>query len=185
MIELAKKFNLPPQLSVATFMSGWAGACGDNRASGRQIMELEFARVSALGPIPLYYTGLMAGVWLEDGQFERAIGPLDAILNTFNEPGVGFFLPEIHRLRAECLLRFDPPNFDEVVREFEMAIAAAKQQQSRAFELQAAIGLAHAWAAQGDPERGTQPLEEIVDALNDDDGPAELATARLLLSRRN
>jgi class 3 adenylate cyclase/tetratricopeptide (TPR) repeat protein len=185
MIELAKKFNLPPQLSVATFMSGWAGACGDNRASGRQIMELEFARVSALGPIPLYYTGLMAGVWLEDGQFERAIGPLDAILNTVNEPGVGFFLPEIHRLRAECLLRFDPPNFDEAVREFEMAITAAKQQRSRAFELQAAIGLARAWAAQGDPERGTQPLEEIVDALNDDDGPAELATARLLLSKRN
>jgi hypothetical protein len=76
-------------------------------------------------------------------------------------------------------------NFDEAVREFEMAIAAARQQQSRAFELKAAIGLARAWAAQGDPERGTQPLQEIIDALNDDDGPAELATARSLLSKRN
>jgi class 3 adenylate cyclase/tetratricopeptide (TPR) repeat protein len=182
MIELAEKFNLPSQLSVATFMSGWASASGNNSNSGRQIMELEFERVSALGPIPLYYTGLMASVWLEEGQFERAIGPLDAILNTVNEPGVGFFLPEIHRLRAECLLQSDPPNFNEAVREFEMALAAAKQQQSRAFELRAALGLARAWAAQGEPERGTQPLQEIVDALNDDDGPAELATARLILS---
>jgi class 3 adenylate cyclase len=66
-IEIAKKFNLPPQLSVATFMSGWASACGDNSADGRQVMELEFARVSALGPNPLYYAGLMASVWLEDG----------------------------------------------------------------------------------------------------------------------
>jgi class 3 adenylate cyclase/tetratricopeptide (TPR) repeat protein len=181
-IEIAKKFNLPPQLSVATFMSGWASACGDNGADGRQVMELEFARVSALGPIPLYYAGLMASVWLEDGQFERAIGPLDAILNTVDEPGVGFFLPEIHRLRAECLLRFDPPNFDEALREFEMAIAAAKQQQSRAFELRAAMGLARAWAAQGVPERGTGPLREIVGALSDDDAPMELTTAKLILS---
>jgi predicted ATPase len=181
-IELAKKFNLPPQLAVATFMSGWASACGDNGADGRQIMELEFARVSALGPIPLYYAGLMASVWLEDGQFERAIGSLDAILNTANEPGIGFFLPEIHRLRAECLLRFDPPNFDEAVREFEMAIAAAKQQQSHAFGLRAAIGWARAWARQGEPERGTQPLRDIVGTLSDDDGPTELATAKLILS---
>jgi predicted ATPase len=182
MIELAEKFNLPSQLSVATFMSGWASASGNNSNSGRQIMELEFDRVSALGPIPLYYTGLMAGVWLEEGQFERAIGPLDAILNTVNEPGVGFFLPEIHRLRAECLLQFDPPNCDGAVREFQMAIAAAKQQQSRAFELRAALGLAGAWAAQGRPESGIQPLQEIVGALNNDDGPTELATARLVLS---
>jgi predicted ATPase len=123
-----------------------------------------------------------SSVWLEDGQFERAIGPLDAILNTVAEPGVGFFLPEIHRLRAECLLRFDPPNFDEALREFETAVAAAKQQQSRAFELRAAMGLAHAWAAQGAPEKGTQPLREIVGALSDDDGPIELTTAKLILS---
>jgi class 3 adenylate cyclase len=182
MIELAAKFNLPSQLSVATFMSGWASVSGNNSNNGRQIMEWEFERVSALGPIPHYYSGLMAGVWLEEGQFERAIGALDAILNTVSEPGVGFFLPEIHRLRAECLLRSDPPNCDGAMREFEMAIAAAKQQQSRAFELRAAIGMARAWAAQGEPERGSQPLLEIVGALNDDDGPMELATARLILS---
>jgi hypothetical protein len=64
------------------------------------------------------------------------------------------FLPEIHRLRAECLLRFDPPNFDEALREFEVAIAAAKQQQSRAFELQAAMGLAPCLGRAGGRPKG-------------------------------
>ena len=181
-IELAEKFNLPSPLSVATFMSGWAIASGNTRNDGRQIMESEFERVLALGPIPLYYNGLMASVWLENGQFERAIGLLNAILDEVEEPGVGFFLPEIHRLRAECLLQLGQTNFDEAVREFEMAIAAARQQQSRAFELRAALGLARAWAAQGKAERGSRPLQDIVGALNNDDGPTELATARSMLS---
>ena len=52
------------------------------------------------------------------------------ILRT-SEPGVGFFLPEIRRLRAECLLRHGPSHFDEAIREFETAIATARQQQAR------------------------------------------------------
>jgi acetyl/propionyl-CoA carboxylase alpha subunit len=39
-----------------------------------------------------------------------------------------------------------------------------------------------AWAAQGEAERGTRPLQEIVDALNNEDGPTELAAARLILA---
>jgi hypothetical protein len=97
-------------------------------------------------------------------------------------PGVGFFLPEIQRLRAECLLRHDPSQFDEAIREFEAAIATAKQQQARVFWLSAAIGLSRAWAAKGAPEEGIAQLQEVVCAFSGDDGPRELAIARQILS---
>ena len=91
MIELADKFNFPPQRSIATFMSGWTRACGDDLAGGLQMMELEFARVSATGPLPPFYAGLISNIRLLDGQLARALELLDAILRMVKEPGVGFF----------------------------------------------------------------------------------------------
>ena len=126
MLELADKFNLPPQRSVGTFMSAWASACGDGLTGGHQAMESEFARVSIMGPLPQYYAGLLAGVRLDSGHAAQALDLLDTILKAVKEPGVGFYLPEIQRLRGECLLRLASPNVDEAVRQFEEAIATAK-----------------------------------------------------------
>jgi predicted ATPase len=183
MIEVADKFNLPPQRSIATFMSGWVTACGGNLTEGLQIMDSEFARVSMMGPLPPFYAGLLAIVRLEAGQVARALEPLDMILRTIKEPGVGFFLPELYRLRAECLLRHDPSQFDEAIREFEAAIATAKQQQARVFWLRAAIGLSRSWAAKGMQKKGAAPLREAIAAFSSGgDEPAELAIARQILA---
>jgi class 3 adenylate cyclase len=185
MIELADQFNLPPQRSIATFISGWIDACGADRAGGLKVMESEFARASSTGPMPPFYAALISNIRLLDGQIARALEPLDAILRTIKEPGVGFFLPEIYRLRAECLLRLDPENFDEAVREFETAIATAKQQQARLFWLRAATDLSRASAAKGLHEKCIAPLHEAVSAFSGDDHPVELATARQILSGRS
>ncbi|HEY6994651.1 MAG TPA: adenylate/guanylate cyclase domain-containing protein [Xanthobacteraceae bacterium] len=182
MMELADKFDLPVQRSIASFMSAWAGACGNELDAGLRAMESEFPRVSAMGPIPVYYTGLLAGVRLEAGQAARALELLDSVLKTVIEPGVGLYVPEIHRLRGECLLRLEPGAFEAAVRELETAIAAAKQQQARAFQLAAAVSLARAWAAAGRPENGTPPLQEAVGAFGESEGPAQLALARTMLS---
>jgi ATP/maltotriose-dependent transcriptional regulator MalT len=107
------------------------------------------------------------------------------ILRTFKEPGVGFYLSEVHRLRAECLLRLDPANFNEALVEFETAIATAKQQEARTFWLRAAIGLASAWAARGSPAKATAQLQEAVSAFSGDDEPAELAIAQEILASAN
>jgi predicted ATPase len=135
-----------------------------------------------MGPTPPWYAGMMSNIRLQDGQFARALEPLDAILKTIKEPGVGFFLPEIHRLRAECLLRIDPSNFDVAIRELELAIATAKQQQARVFWLRAAISLARVWTDKGMQNKGVAQLQEVVSVFSGDDNPPELATARQILS---
>jgi class 3 adenylate cyclase len=181
MIEVSDKFNLPPQRSIGTFMSGWITASGGNLTEGLRIMDSEFARVSIMGPLPPFYAGLLAIARLEAGQVTQALEPLDMILRTIKEPGVGFFLPEINRLRAECLLRLEPTNFEEAVREFEAAIAISKQQQARVFWLRAAIGLSRACSAHGS-KNGIGQLHEAVAAFSRNDDPVELATARQILS---
>ena len=183
MREIADKFNLPLQRSLANFFAAWANACGDDRDAQLRIMDSEFARVSLTAPLPQQYAGLLASVRLEAGQAARALEPLDMILQTLKEPGVGFYVPEIHRLRGECLLRLDASGFDDVVREFDAAIAAAKQQHARIFQLRAAIGLARACKARGVPEQGAAPLREAAGLFgNGDSDVPELAAARQFLA---
>jgi class 3 adenylate cyclase/tetratricopeptide (TPR) repeat protein len=182
MFEVTDKFNLPPQRSIAIFVSGWISACEGDLAGGLQVMETEFPRVSGMGPNPPFYAGMMSNILLQDGQLARALEPLDAILKTIREPGVGFFLPEIHRLHAECLLQMDPSNFEGATRELELAIAIAKQQQARLFWLRAAISLSRVWTDKGMQGNGVAPLREAVAVFSGDDNPAELAVATQILA---
>ena len=147
-------------------------------------MESEFARVSIMGPLPPFYAGLLASVRLEAGDAAQALDLLDTILKAVKEPGVAFYLPEIQRLRGECLLRLDPPNVDAAVRQFEEAIATATKQQARAFQLRAAMSLAGASTAADQTRNGTAPLQAAVDAFNDEEGDVvpQLAAARKILS---
>ena len=146
------------------------------------LMETEFPRVSGMGPNPPFYAGMMSNILLQDGQLARALEPLDAILKTIREPGVGFFLPEIHRLHAECLLQMDPSNFEGTTRELELAIAIAKQQQARLFWLRAAISLSRVWTDKGMQGNGVAPLREAIAVFSGDDNPAELAVATQILA---
>ena len=182
MTELAARYNLPPPRAVAAFMSGWARACGAELAEGLQIMETEFAQVSTMTPVPQFYARLLAGARLAAGQPQHALELLDAILNAVTEPGVGVYLPEIYRLRGECLLRLDPPRFDQALHELETAIAIAKRQQAHAFQLSAAMSLAHALAAGNMPEKCTAPLNDAVGTFGANDDNPELAVARQFLA---
>ena len=95
---------------------------------------------------------------------------------------MGFFLPELLRLRGECLLRLEAPDLAAAVLEFESAIATSRRQNAHAFQLRAATSLARAWAAAGSPEKGVAPLHQALDAFEAGDDAPELATARHLLS---
>jgi tetratricopeptide (TPR) repeat protein len=184
MTELADRLHLPMQRSLATFMSAWARTCGESFEQGLKAMESEFPRVSIMGPSPAFYSGLLASIRLEAGQAAQALELLNSVLKTVREPKVGLYLPEIHRLRGECLLRLDPGALDQAVREFETAIEIAREQQARIFQLAAAVSLAHATAAAG-PERGMAPLREIVSAFTGDLDAPQLALARSMLAGRH
>jgi class 3 adenylate cyclase/tetratricopeptide (TPR) repeat protein len=180
MIEIAERLKLAPPRSVAVFMSGWATASGDELARGHEQMEAEFQRVSSLGPLPQYYAALLADVRLRAGKTNLARELLDASLPTIKEPGVGFYVPELHRLRGECLLRCAPGDRDEALDELERALNFASSQHARVLELRAAISLANA-ASAGARAKALDRLEELVTILADDP-PIEVVTARQVLA---
>jgi class 3 adenylate cyclase/tetratricopeptide (TPR) repeat protein len=183
LLEVGEKFDLPPQRAVSAFMSGWAKLREGESAAGLQAMELEFARVMRMGSIPQLYAGLLATARLLTGEAAHALEPINAILPTFTEPGVGVYLPELHRLRGECLLRLDSSRIDEAVREFQSAIAFAKHQNALLFRLRAAISLTHAGDRAGISGEALSLLKEAVSAFTAEADSPELISARQMLSR--
>jgi len=84
--------------------------------------------------VPQYFLGLGGEVALNAGRPADGLAYADRALAAIDEPGVGFYLPEIYRLRGECLLAVDRNNKGEARHAFETAQAIARQQGATLFE---------------------------------------------------
>ncbi len=182
LIELAGKFNFPPQRAHALVLSGWAQAIGHNSAAGLELIEAEFPRASAIGPLFRYYALLLAEARSQLGRISDALTVLRSALDTVTEPGIGFCVPELYRLQGLCLLRLDSQRKEEALNSLQMAVDIAKQQKARLFELKAAISMADAAEKMGQPESGLQPLRDLCANLPEEFDAPQLAEAKRLLS---
>ena len=94
----------------------------------------------------LFFDGLvrfaLAEAEARAGDVERAITTIDEALETVDRAGCRAFEAELHRVRGEMLLRRDPANPAPAEEALWTAIAVAKQQRTRSFELRAALALA-------------------------------------------
>ena len=79
----------------------------------------------------------------------RAVAILDEALATCDRLGYRAFEAELHRARGEILLKRDPANPAPAEEAFLTAIAVAKQQGTRSFELRAALSLAKLYRSTG------------------------------------
>jgi class 3 adenylate cyclase/tetratricopeptide (TPR) repeat protein len=76
------------------------------------------------------------------GDVDRALTILDEALATCERIGHRAFEAELHRVRGEMLVRRDPATAAPAEQAFQTAIAVAKRQGTRSFELRAALSLA-------------------------------------------
>jgi predicted ATPase len=182
-IELADKYNFPPQRAHAAILSGWARAMGQDSGAGLESMEAEFARAIAIGPLFRYYAVLLAEARAKFGKVPEALTVLQWALDTVTEPGIGFCVPELYRLRGVCLLRLHSDNAEEAMSSLQMAVDIAKQQKAALFQFKAAFDMANAANSMGHPERGSRPLRDLCANLPEGFDVPILAEAKQLLSR--
>lgn len=125
---LAEKFGLALWRAGCLMLTAWASATGDGIADAVRLAESEIDRATAVGPLPQYYLGLTAEIMLAAGRAGDGLGYADRAIATVGEPGVGFYLPEIYRLRGACLLALSRDNQDEARRAFTTARDIAERQ---------------------------------------------------------
>jgi predicted ATPase len=85
------------------------------------------------------------------GDPDRAVAILDEALATCDRTGHRAFEAELHRARGETLLQRDPGSLAPADDAFLTAVAIARQQGTRSFELRAALSLARLYQSRGRP----------------------------------
>ncbi|MGO8865142.1 MAG: AAA family ATPase [Alphaproteobacteria bacterium] len=141
LVALAEKYDLLPQRATGLLLSSWATAIGSGITDAARLIDAEIDKATAVGPAPQYYLGLAGEVLLAAGRPADGLALLDRALAAMDEPGVGFYLPEIHRLRGACLLALGRDNKDEARQAFMAARDVAIRQGAVIFERRAAAYL--------------------------------------------
>jgi len=135
------------------FLEGWATADAGAPAEGLESMHrgVESLREQDV----LLFTGLLKIMVSEGearaGDLDRAVATLDEALATTEGAGFRAFTAELHRARGETLLKRDPANPGPAEVALLSAIAIARRQKARSFELRAALSLAKICQSTGHP----------------------------------
>ena len=103
-----------------------------------------------------YYLG---EAWMKIGKNHEALRAIEQGLAITHQTEALEFEAELYRLRGEIMVRERRPvEADET---FTHALAIARRQSSRAWELRAATSLARFWSAQGKPAAARELLEPV------------------------
>ena len=151
--SLARDHELTMYGAFGAFLEGWPTAAKGAFAEGLENMRrgVELLREQNV----LLFDGLLKIALAEAeagaGDPDRAIAILDEALATCDRTGYRAFEAELHRVRGEILLTRDPANSAPVEDAFLTAIAVAKQQGTRSFELRAALALAKLYQSTARP----------------------------------
>jgi tetratricopeptide (TPR) repeat protein len=140
-VGLAEKFGLMPWRAGSIVLASWATATGSGVADAARSVDAEIGNATAAGPLPQYYLGLAAEILLAAGRPADGLAHLARAIAGIEEPGVGFYLPEIYRLRGACLLALDRHNKHEARADFATALDIARRQGAVIFERRAETSL--------------------------------------------
>ena len=150
--RIASAHDLPQFRAFGMFFDGWARVESD-LLGGLDGMRRGVDSLHAQNI--LIFDGLvkiaLAKTEAEAGDPGRAAAILDEALATADRLGHRTFEAELHRARGEILWKRDPANPAPAEEAFLTAIAVAKQQGTRSFELRAALSLAKLYQSTARP----------------------------------
>src|SRR5262249_39107489 len=118
-------------------------------------------RATGAGVRVPYYLGILGDAYMQAERFAEALQMLDEALAVAEKNDDRFQEAELQRLKGELLLAEWPDQAASAERCFQQALATARRQQSRAWELRATISLARLWYRQGRRDEARTALATV------------------------
>ena len=123
----------------------------------------------------------LARAYAELGQFDdawRCIAEAMTAVETTNE---SWYEADIHHIAGEIALLSPEPDAARAQACFERALAVARQQQAKSWELRAAMSLARLWRDQGRPQQARELLAPVYGWFTEGFDTLDLKEAKTLL----
>lgn len=176
-------------LGESTLYHGWALAeLGQTEAGIAQMQQgLHASRATGAEVSRPYWLVPLAAVYGKAGQAEVGLGVLTDMLAATSKADEHYYGAELLRLRGELLLQDSATETVEARRReaesnFAQALDIARQQQAKALELRAAMGMGRLWSAQGKTRQAYQLVADVYHWFTEGLETADLQEARQLLA---
>jgi predicted ATPase len=182
--RLAREHDLSLFRAYGAFLKGWVNAASGAIGGGLEDMRggAQLLREQNV----LMFDGLLK-VALADGEAragdsDSAVAILDETLATCDRTGHRAFEAELHRARGEILLKRDPANPAPAEEALLTAIAVAKQQATRSFQLRAALALAKLYQSTSRPAEANAVLAPALEGFSPTPEMREIGEALELMA---
>jgi class 3 adenylate cyclase len=179
LLALAERYGFAPMRVAGDFHAGWA-ACRQGDKQGLARMEAAFAKRAVLAPLEFYCCAVMADIYAASGRVREAADIVEKKLSLAATSEIGFYVPELWRLKGEVALALSAADRAEAERCLEHAAAMAQRQGARLLELRATTRLAQLWADSGHREAALARLAPLHGAFPAGDLADVTEAARLL-----
>jgi predicted ATPase len=169
-------------IGTATFTRGWALAAQGRHEEGMAQMRQGLAsrRQRGAGATLAEYSARLGEAYGRIGQAEEGLCLLAEALALVDK-GDFWYEAEVHRIKGELLLRQAVPNAPQAEACFQQALAVARRQQAKSWELRAAMSLIRLWQQQGKRAEARQLLAPIYSWFTEGFDTFDLQEAKALL----
>jgi predicted ATPase len=182
-IALASEHGFAIWAAVGRILQGWADAQTGEATTGIAHIRDGLAALEATGTrvYTPFYLALLAEALALAGKIEEGLAALDDALATAAVSGERGFNAEIHRLRGALTGRLPYPDPAKAEDSFRTALAIAREQGTRGYELRAATSLARLWREQGRRGEARDLLAPVYGWFTEGFDTADLKDAKALL----
>jgi TOMM system kinase/cyclase fusion protein len=177
LVELAERHGLPHWAALSGLLRGWVDRTPETAA---QILD-GFAPMG-FGQSMAYWSSTIAESEAALGQLDAAVQRLDWCLHKAKDVHEVNYLAELHRLEGTYLLQRNPGDRHAAEDCFREAIAVAREQKARLYELRATLALCRSRMQQGDRAEPAALLGPILAWFTEGHDMRELREARSLMA---
>jgi predicted ATPase len=178
-MALASEHGFVQRLAQLMPERGWALAAQGHHAEGIAQLRQALTALQTMGvkiALPRVLA-LLAEAYGNDGQAEAGL----RLLAGMDDMGQHRYTSELHRITGELLLKQTVPDAPQAEAYFQQALAVARRQQAKSWELRATMSLARLWQHQGKRAEAYALLASIYGWFTEGFDTADLQEAKALL----
>jgi class 3 adenylate cyclase/tetratricopeptide (TPR) repeat protein len=182
--RITREYDLQLFRAFGVFLEGLATIDSGTPGGGLEGMRrgAKLLRERSILPFDGLIKIALAEAEARAGDPDRAVAIINEGLATCHRTGYRAFEAELHRVRGELLLKYDAANTDATEGEFRGAVAIARQQHARSFEIRAALSLAKLYQSTAHPADAHAVLSSALDGFPPTLEMPEVAEAKALLA---